>query len=93
MTTKTWTVSWTWALSTKGKKKYTQNFGRKILKERDHSEELSIDGDDTKIRGYIYLDKDRDQWRIFKCFSIDGKVLKCRVGFIWTRIGISGGFW
>jgi hypothetical protein len=27
-----------------------------------------------------------------KNLGIDGSVLKCRVGFIWTRIGISGGF-
>lgn len=45
-------------------KKYMQNFYGKYLKERDHTEDLSIDGD----------------------------ILKCRVGFIWMRIGISGGF-
>jgi hypothetical protein len=44
--------------------KCMQNLYGKYLKERDHTEDLSI----------------------------DGNMLKCRVGFIWMRIGISGGF-
>jgi hypothetical protein len=42
-----------------------QNFGLEIIKEKDHSEDLSIDGEDTKMQGWIYLDEDRDQWPIF----------------------------
>jgi hypothetical protein len=45
-------------------KKCMQNFYGKDLKERDHTEDLSI----------------------------DGNILKCRVGFILMNIRISGGF-
>jgi len=44
-------------------KKCTQNICGKYLKERNHREDLSI----------------------------DGNTLKCRVGLVWMRIGISGG--
>ena len=50
--------------SARMEEKCLQNFYGKYLKERDHTEDLSI----------------------------DGNILKGRVGFIWMRIGISGEF-
>jgi hypothetical protein len=44
------------------------------------------------MQGWIYLDEDRDQWRIFYILDYRWEVIKCRVGFMWTRIEISGGF-